>query len=600
MTSRAPRVSVVVVCWNAERSLAKCLRHLLAQEYSDYEVIVVDDGSTDDSLQVARRSLDSGTVAIVASTINRGCAHARNLGLRHADGDIVAFIDADGFAAPDWLANLVVPFERDPSIGAVASTVFFDSNPRVLNGAGGSVNRRGEGIDLNFGDAYEHATLREEVLYPMGCGMALRRSTAARVGEFDDRILNYYDDVDYGIRVWRAGYRVVLAPRAWIDHGFQQSFGNSLRKDLLCEQHRMRVVLKHAPLRSLAPWALREIRSITRAHSPAHELKLQAARWNARHVTSAALARMRLRGIESAPGRLYEQSWESRTVPWPCAPDPAAASHRVDMARAEVEASLLYGWFWTEQADGHSFRWAAQHAAVIVRLEEPARRLRVRYRLPAAATAGVVVSVLPASSLIPALVVELYPHGQEVNYPVDLAAGEYEVQFNAREPWRDPDPRKDSRLLGVGLSLVSFEAAPRRVAAGLDMAAGVEDQLLYGWYSSEHAGGRSFRWAGAKAAALVRLVEPSGQVELVYRLPPQPIGPVSVELCEVGQTEGAWSVDIPWEDGSWRRQTWPLSLPAADYEFRVTAGLGWSDPDVEHRGISLAVSSLSLSPAGNP
>ncbi len=83
----------------------------------------------------------------------------------------------------------------------------------------------------------------------MGCGMAVRRSALERVGPFDDRMLNYYDDVDYGMRLWRAGWRVVVAPDAWIDHGFGGAGGegDSSRKRLLCERHRMRVVLEHAP-----------------------------------------------------------------------------------------------------------------------------------------------------------------------------------------------------------------------------------------------------------------------------------------------------------------------------------------------------------------
>jgi GT2 family glycosyltransferase len=59
----------------------------------------------------------------------------------------------------------------------------------------------------------------DEALYPMGCGMAVRRAAVDRVGTFDDRMLNYYDDVDYGTRLWRAGYRVTVAADAWIDHG---------------------------------------------------------------------------------------------------------------------------------------------------------------------------------------------------------------------------------------------------------------------------------------------------------------------------------------------------------------------------------------------
>ncbi|HEY4809828.1 MAG TPA: glycosyltransferase family 2 protein, partial [Solirubrobacteraceae bacterium] len=225
-TTAAPLASVIVVCWNSGDVLGGCLDRLLAQDYTNYEIVVVDDGSRDDTLAVAERRVSSDReLKIVRSRRNRGCPAARNLGLEHARGEIVAFIDADGFAAPGWLRQLVAVFDADETVGGAASTVFFAENPLVLNGAGGTVNRQGWAADLSMNESYERAEIASEALYPMGCGMAVRRSALERVGPFDDRMLNYYDDVDYGIRLWRAGYRVVVADEAWIDHGFGKSGG---------------------------------------------------------------------------------------------------------------------------------------------------------------------------------------------------------------------------------------------------------------------------------------------------------------------------------------------------------------------------------------
>ncbi len=203
----APFASVIVVCWNAEATLGRCLRQLGEQDYPAYEVIVVDDASSDGTLAVAEAARASGLeLQIVRSERNRGCPGARNLGLRQARGELVGFIDADGFAAPDWLSRAVAHF-AEPTVGGVASTVFFDDNPLVLNGAGGTTNRQGWAADLWMNQSFEQAEPGGEALYAMGCGMVFRRETLARVGPFDDRMLNYYDDVDYGMRVWRAGYR---------------------------------------------------------------------------------------------------------------------------------------------------------------------------------------------------------------------------------------------------------------------------------------------------------------------------------------------------------------------------------------------------------
>ena len=245
-----PPASIIVVCWNSADVLGRCLDQLFAQDHANYEIVVVNDGSDDNTLEVAERASTRGELTIVRSPRNRGCPHARNLGLRHARGEIVAFIDADGFATPSWLRHVVEAFDADETIGGVASTVFFADNPLVINGAGGIVNRQGWAADLSMNESYERAEIACEALYPMGCGMALRRSALERVGPFDDRMLNYYDDVDYGVRLWRAGCRVAVAPGAWIDHGFAGAGGeggDSDHKRLLCERHRMRVVLKPPP-----------------------------------------------------------------------------------------------------------------------------------------------------------------------------------------------------------------------------------------------------------------------------------------------------------------------------------------------------------------
>ncbi len=255
-----PFVSVIVVCWNAADVLGRCLDHLFAQDYANREIVVVDDGSDDDTFEVAERASARGPLTLVRSKGNRGCPAARNLGLRHAGGEIVAFIDADGFADRRWLTEIVAAFGEDSAIGGVASTVFFDDNPMVVNGAGGTVNRQGWAADLSMNESYEAAKIATEALYPMGCGMAIRREALERVGPFDDRMLNYYDDVDYGTRLWRAGYRVVVAADAWVDHA--AAGGDSLLKRLLCERHRMRVVLNHAPLGDLGPWAAHELREL--------------------------------------------------------------------------------------------------------------------------------------------------------------------------------------------------------------------------------------------------------------------------------------------------------------------------------------------------
>jgi GT2 family glycosyltransferase len=603
--SPAVLASVIVVCWNAAATIGECLEHLLAQDYANYEVIVVDDGSEDETAQIAEGLADGVKLTVLRSPANRGCPHARNLGMRHAKGEIVAFVDADGFAAPSWLREVVGAFADDPLIGGVASTVFLAASPQVINGAGGIVNRQGWAADLSMNEPYERAEIASEALYPMGCGMAVRRSATEAVGPFDDQMLNYYDDVDYGIRLWRAGYRVVVAPDAWIDHDFSLTGGDSARKALLCERHRMRVVLKHAPSGTLVRWAGHEVGAMWAASPGRRVLKLRAMAWNALHLRSALADRRRLRRAAAAPERLMDQSWGDgfpAGVPSLPKPRPERAGSQVEMADASSEQQLLYGWFPAETVDGRSYRWSAVQAAALIHLEAPARRLRLDYAPVPVDVGGLDLSIRRVGSADPLETVwgthlawQYVTHAIE-NHPLALPAGDYEAVFNARHAWSDA-PR-ETRALGFALSAMSFEEAYEIAPGGLDMALPeADEQLVGGWFGVEHVD-RSYRWAAGHAAAVVRLPQGASGVRLVYRLPPAPIGSLRVSVWSLEQDREHWSASIAWLDSVWHEDRFPLQLAGGDYVVVFDAEAPWSpggnDPAFagEHRSLGFALSSL--------
>jgi GT2 family glycosyltransferase len=610
VNAEAPLASVIVVCWNAAAVLGRCLDHLAAQDYPNREVIVVDDGSDDGTIGVAERAAVSLPVTIVRARRNRGCPAARNLGLRRARGEIVAFIDADGFADRSWLSRIVESLAADPSAGAVASTVFFDDNPLVVNGAGGTVNRQGWAADVSMNTSYERAHVPATALYPMGCGMALRRDVVERVGSFDDRMLNYYDDVDYGIRVWRAGYRVAVAPDAWIDHGSGTSERDAARKRLLCERHRMRVMLKHAPSRSLARWARFETRTLLASGLQGRVQKLRSMTWNAAHLPSVLAARWRLRGSEAMPERLLDPSWGDgfpAGVPARHRPAPERARAGLDMVEPDAEARLPYGWFPLERAEGRGYRWASTCAAVLVRLERPARRLRLDYAHSPVDTGGVDLRVRRSGSpepLQPVWSTRLawqYISRSVENHPLELPPGDYEVLFSAERGWSDPPA--ETRSLAFALASLDFEDSFEIAPGGVSMdAPGVEEQLVQGWFEAERSQERSYRWAGACAAAVVRLLVPAATARLSYRLPPVSIGGMRLAIAALGGSGEERSRRIEWRDAEWHEESFTCELPAGEYLVTFRAGATWSNPGgrdgalwAENRSLGFALASLTFS-----
>jgi GT2 family glycosyltransferase len=606
--ANAPLVSVIVVCWNSADVLGRCLDHLFAQDYANREIIVVDDGSTDATADIARQASTRGEMTLVRSDRNRGCPSARNLGLRHAEGEIVAFIDADGFAASGWLGALVAAFGDDRRVGGIASTVFYDDNPMVVNGAGGTVNRQGWAADLSMNESYEDARIAAQALYPMGCGMALRREALQRVGPFDDRMLNYYDDVDYGTRLWRAGYRVVVAPDAWIDHG-SSAAADSARKRLLCERHRMRIMLKHAPVRLVATWVAWEARGLRTATRPVRVQKLRSIAWNLRHMPSTLAGRWRLRNALAVPDDLLDSSWGDGFpvgMPLRLTPAPQRAGPSIDMSEPGALDQLLYGWFPAERVGERSYRWAATSAAALVRLDAPVRRLRLDYAHVPVDIGGVDVSIRRVGSSEPAVAWETRLGWQYLarsieNHPLKLAPGDYEVRFAGARGWSDP-PR-ETRSLALALSSLSFVESFELVAGGLDMAgAGVEEQLVNGWYEAEDGPLGPYRWASGRAAAVVRVAEPVRSARLSYRLAPTPIGSLHVSLKPLQEPGKTWSTRLPWRDAEWHQDTLAAELAPGDYLLSLDTETTWSNPDgrdaqlpPENRALGVALSSLSFS-----
>ena len=197
-----PRVSVVICAYNAEDTLADCLDGATTIDYPDYEVLVVDDGSTDRTAAIASRY----DVRVI-STPNRGLSHARNTGLEAAGGSIVAYVDADARPDRDWLTHLAIAFEETGHAGV--------GGPNVAPGGDGWIadcveNAPGGPVHVLLSD--------DEAEHIPGCNMAFRRKALEAIGGFDPRFRVAGDDVDVCWRIQAAGMTLGYSPVALVWH----------------------------------------------------------------------------------------------------------------------------------------------------------------------------------------------------------------------------------------------------------------------------------------------------------------------------------------------------------------------------------------------
>ncbi len=200
---RTPRVSVVVCTYNAERTLAPCLDSLAKLNYPDYEVIVVNDGSTDSSLAIAERY----NYCRIISQPNKGLSVARNVGAEASTGEIVAYTDSDCVADPDWLNYLVAKMEVS-DLSACGGPNFPPPEESLVPAAV-AVSPGGPTHVLLADDVAEHIA---------GCNMAFRREALLRLGGFDPIYRAAGDDVDICWRFQDAGYTIGFSPAAVVWH----------------------------------------------------------------------------------------------------------------------------------------------------------------------------------------------------------------------------------------------------------------------------------------------------------------------------------------------------------------------------------------------
>lgn len=212
----APRVSVVVALWNRAELTLCALRSIGAQDNVSLDVVLVDNGSTDETPLLLER-LEGPTV--LTNATNLGFTLAANQGARAARGELVLFLNSDAVLHSSAVRGLIGTLERSTTIGAAGGKLIWpDGRLQEAGGvvwADGSYDTRGRGGDPA---APEYARERD-VDFCSGAMLLTSRELFLRLGGFDERYRPaYYEDVDYCVRLWRNGFRVVYTPDAVATH----------------------------------------------------------------------------------------------------------------------------------------------------------------------------------------------------------------------------------------------------------------------------------------------------------------------------------------------------------------------------------------------
>jgi len=212
--SAAVPVTVIVVNYNGWDNLRECLESVFGLDYPDFEVIVVDNGSTDGSARLVAERFPR--VRVLALPRNLGFAEGNNRGAAIARADTLVFLNNDTVVERQWLSELVKPL-ADPSVAVCGSKALIYSSGKI-DFAGGKISPIGAGINLGFSEDDQPGGAPRDSSHAYGAAMLIRRDVFERAGGFAPEYFAYHEELDLCWKCWLWGWRVVYVPGSVIRH----------------------------------------------------------------------------------------------------------------------------------------------------------------------------------------------------------------------------------------------------------------------------------------------------------------------------------------------------------------------------------------------
>jgi len=212
-----PLISVVIPNWNGKKFLAGCLDSLKGQTYQPIEIVIVDNGSKDGSVQFLQENYPE--VKLVTFPVNTGFSPAVNAGIKASTGEMVALLNNDTIVDPQWMAEFFKAMQDHPEAGSAGCKMLAYDDHSLLDGAGDGYRRGGLPGRIGHKERDEGRFNRKRYLLGACGGAALyRRELFDCIGLFDEDYFAYLEDVDLGLRAQAAGFKCIYVPTAIVYH----------------------------------------------------------------------------------------------------------------------------------------------------------------------------------------------------------------------------------------------------------------------------------------------------------------------------------------------------------------------------------------------
>ena len=242
-----PPVSLIIVNWNGASYIEKCVHSLIELDYDNFEIVIVDNNSSDNSVELLKRKFPK--LRIIINNENLGFAPACNIGIRASNSTFIGLFNSDAIADPAWLRELVIALSNSDNAGAATGPIYYYETPTKLWFGGGKVDAFSGFFWHADQNSYQLSNVREFDTFT-GCAVLIKRNELEKIGLLDEEYFFYSEDVDLSISIRRLGLDLLFVPSAISWHMVSVSkkvvpfftYGMKISNDI-------RVILKNFPFK---------------------------------------------------------------------------------------------------------------------------------------------------------------------------------------------------------------------------------------------------------------------------------------------------------------------------------------------------------------
>lgn len=218
-----PAISVIIINWNGKQHLLECLSSLAKQTFKNFETILVDNGSTDGSVEFIKDNFPN--IKLIKLKQNEGFCKGNNIGFQNTSGEFIALLNNDTKVDKHWLQELFNAIEKEPEIGICASCIVNYYNPNVIDTAGDGYDICGVGYKIGNGLPVSDYQKKRYVFGACAGAALYRRTMIEKIGFFDEEFFAMGEDIDLSFRARLAGYKCIYVPNAIVYHKVNQTTG---------------------------------------------------------------------------------------------------------------------------------------------------------------------------------------------------------------------------------------------------------------------------------------------------------------------------------------------------------------------------------------